>query len=87
MFKFFQDLYSEYLKIKTPLKYEELTKLGKHIAWYQADSSQSLVSIYSSNNINIVELDIKGAFPTICAALFGLNHQFIQNMNMIQMKI
>ena len=27
MFKFFQDLYSEYLNIKTPLKYEELTKL------------------------------------------------------------
>ena len=84
--KFFNDLISLYSVIQFPPRYEEITKVDKAISWYYADKTNQFISAKKSNNIFILELDMKNAFTTICNCLFQPNEIFVVEMNKIQDK-
>lgn len=52
-----------------------ISKLGKPFTYYYADDVKTDIVA-----TNLVEVDIKSAFPTICCILFGDNHPFVQNI-------
>jgi len=83
---FFDNLIKLYSDIKFPEEYEELSKIDKHINWYLADNTNQYITATKSNNIHILELDIKNAFTTICNAWFDKESDFIQKLNKLQDK-
>jgi len=83
---FFNELLTKYSKINIPTNYQEISKADKAISWYLADSTNQFVTISKSNNINIIELDIRQAFTTICNCLFEPNNSFLVQMNKIEDK-
>ena len=83
---FYEDLISDYLQINIPPRYEEISKINSHIAWYLADSNDYFVSAKQSKNTHIIEIDIKAAFTNICNNLFDKNSEFIQIMNTLDGK-
>lgn len=83
---FFEDLLKEYSKIKFPEQYSEVSKVDKAISWYLADTANQFITVSRNQNINIVELDIKQAFTTICRCLFEPDNEFIIQMNQIEDK-
>jgi hypothetical protein len=84
--KFFEDLLKEYSKITFPEQYTELSKVDKHISWYLADNTDQYITVGKSQNINILEIDIKQAFTSICRCLFDPTNDFIIQMNKIKDK-
>ncbi len=83
---FFETLLSKYSKIDFPEQYQEVAKVDKSISWYLADSSGQFVTVSKQQNINIVEIDIRQAFTTICRCLFDPLNNFIIQMNQIEDK-
>jgi len=83
---FFEDLLKEYSKIKFPEQYADVSKVDKSISWYLADTANQFVTVSRNQNINIIELDIKQAFTTICRCLFEPENEFIIQMNQIEDK-
>ena len=83
---FFEELLLKYSKIEFPEQYLEIAKIDKSISWYLADSSDQYVTVMKNTNINIVEIDIRQAFTTICRCLFNSTDKFIIEMNRINDK-
>ncbi len=83
---FFKNLLEKYSKIKFPEQYKEIAKADKSISWYLADSTDQFVTISKSTNNNILEIDIRQAFTTICRNLFEPTNDFIIKMNQIEDK-
>lgn len=83
---FFQDLLKLYSTIKFPEQYNEVSKVDKAISWYLSDSTNQYITLTKSENNNIVEIDIRQAFTSICRCLFDPNSKFIIEMNKIQDK-
>jgi hypothetical protein len=67
--------------------YLEITKecpinqLGPPFTYYHADNLQTNLLSY-----NLINIDIKNAFPTICKILFGKDHPFVKNIYNIEEK-
>ncbi len=78
---FFKNLLTLYSGIIFPPNMEDLSQIDKNIAYYLADKDDQFVSSRHTGNTNIVELDIKSAFPTICINIFGLESPFVKKMN------
>ena len=61
--------------------YLELTKgepsatIGPPYSLYHADTSKTDIIIK-----NVINVDIKSAFPTACRLIFGINHPFVQKI-------
>jgi hypothetical protein len=83
---FFEELLNKYSKIKIPEQYEEVSKVDKHVSWYLADTTNQYITITKSTNINILEIDIRQAFTSICRQLFDSTDEFIIQMNQIEDK-
>lgn len=83
---FFEDLLNKYSKISFPEQYREIAKADKAISWYLSDSSGQFITVSKQQNINIVEVDIRQAFTTICRCLFEPTNNFIIEMNKIEDK-
>lgn len=84
--EFYSSLLNLYTNIKTPPQYEEIAMIDKHITYYLADDGDQFVSSRHTSNNNVVELDIKSAFPTICRNLFGRGSEFVTKMDAIKEK-
>jgi hypothetical protein len=80
---FFEKLLEVYRTIKFPEEYSDVVKIDKTISWYLADSKNQYITIFKKTNINIVEIDIRQAFTSICQCLFDKNDDFIKQMNNI----
>ena len=78
---FFKNLFQLYSDINFPPYLEDLAQIDKNIAYYLADKDDQFVSSRHTKNLNIVELDIKSAFPTICRNIFGKESSFVQKMD------
>lgn len=83
---FFHDLLQLYSKIKFPDQYQEISKVDKAISWYLADTSNQFITLSKLINNNIIEIDIRQAFTTICKCLFEPDNEFIIEMNKIEDK-
>lgn len=83
---FFEELLSRYSKINFPEQYKEIAKADKAISWYLADSTNQYITVAKVTNINILEIDIRQAFTTICRSLFEASNEFIIQMNQIEDK-
>lgn len=83
---FYNKLLEIYFTLKIPFKYEKLSKIGNKITWYLADDENLFVSAINSNNKNIIEIDIKSDYPSICNCIFDPQSEFIKTMNNIQNK-
>jgi len=78
---FYQELSDLYFnEINPPPAYSELCQIGGSIAWYMADSQNNIVNSIGNNTNYIVDVDIKGAFPTLCHCLYP-NTEFINTVN------
>ena len=75
--KFFEDLLNKYSKINFPTQYEEVAKADKHVSWYLADSTNQFITVSKNTNINIIDIDIRQAFTSICRCLFNSTDDFI----------
>ncbi len=75
---FFQDVLNLYQRIEFNRSEEELSKIDKNILFYLADKKEQFILV---NNPNIIEIDIKSAFPTIVTSLFHSNNNFIIELN------
>jgi hypothetical protein len=64
----------------------EISKVDKAISWYYGDASNQYITLTKSENNNIIEIDIRQAFTTICRCLFEPDSDFIIEMNKIQDK-
>ncbi len=84
--KFFEDLLNKYSKIKFPEQYKEVAKADKHVSWYLADTTNQFITVSKSTNINIIDIDIRQAFTSICRCLFNSTDDFIIQMNKIEDK-
>lgn len=84
--KFFQELLSKYSKINFPQDYEEVAKADKHISWYLADQTNQFITVTKATNINIIDIDIRQAFTSICRCLFNSTDDFIIQMEKIEDK-
>jgi len=68
--------------------YVEITKecpistLGPPFTYYHSDHINSNIMA-----TDLIELDVKSAFPTICRLYFGNDHPFIQQLNRIENKL
>ncbi len=51
-----------------------INQFNKYIMYFYADTLKN--NIYLNNKLNIIEIDITAAFPTICYMLYGRNHWF-----------
>jgi hypothetical protein len=80
---FYTELLDKYKLINFPVNYLEVMKIDKHISWYLADSTNQFISVSKTQNLNILEVDIKQAFTSICNCLFPTDSKFIQKMNTI----
>lgn len=83
---FFNELLELYSQIDFPDEYKELSKIDKAISWYLADSTNQYITATKSNKLNILELDIKNAFTTICNVWFDPESDFIKELNKLQEK-
>lgn len=83
---FFQDLLKLYSTLSVPEQYLEISKIDKAISWYLGDSLNQYVTLSKSTNKNIIEIDIRQAFTTICNCLFEPESDFIIELNKIQDK-
>lgn len=83
---FFEDLLLIYSKINFPEQYLEISKADKAISWYLADSTDQFVTVSKQQNMNIVEIDIRQAFTSICRCIFNPTDEFIIQMNQIEDK-
>jgi hypothetical protein len=83
---FFQDLLKLYSSIKFPNQYLEISKVDKAISWYYGDTANQYITLTKTENNNIIEIDIRQAFTTICKCLFEPSSDFIIEMNKIQDK-
>lgn len=63
-----------------------LYHIGENFNYYYADDVQSDILIDNINN-NLIEIDIKSAFPTLCNILFKDNKEFINKLNSIDEKL
>ena len=84
--KFFQELLSKYSKINFPQDYEEVAKADKHVSWYLADQTNQFITVTKATNINIIDIDIRQAFTSICRCLFNSTDDFIIQLNKIEDK-
>ncbi|MDD4081744.1 MAG: hypothetical protein PHD05_00010 [Sphaerochaetaceae bacterium] len=80
---FYNEILNKYKTINFPLDYSEVIKIDKHISWYLADSTNQFITVSKNSNLNILEVDIRQAFTSICNCLFPPNSNFIQQMNKI----
>ena len=83
---FFQELLKIYSTLKIPIQYNEISKIDKAISWYLADNTKQFITVSKMPNNNIIEIDIRQAFTTICRCLFDANSTFIIELNKIQDK-
>jgi len=83
---FFEELVKRYIRINFPEQYQEIAKTDKAISWYLADASNQLITVSKTPNVNLVEIDIRQAFTTICNNLFSPGDEFITQMNAIEDK-
>ena len=83
---FFEELLQKYSKIKFPEQYSDVAKADKHVSWYLADTSSQYVTVAKATNINILDIDIRQAFTSICRRLFNSTDDFIVQMNKIEDK-
>jgi len=84
--KFYDSLLQNYFTLNVPEKYSKLAKINSEISWYFSDEDNIFISSKSKFNNNIIELDIKSAFQTICNSIYDSNLDFIKNMNKIEDK-
>jgi hypothetical protein len=59
-----------------------IRQLGPPFTYYYSEETKSNILAK-----NVIEIDVKSAFPTICKILFGENHTFVQNIFNIQDKL
>lgn len=59
-----------------------IRQLGPPFTFYYSEETKT--NLLSRN---LIEIDIKSAFPTICKMLFGANHPFVQNIFNIEDKL
>lgn len=83
---FYQELIEQYSQITVSPPCEDIAKIGKHINFYLADQKSQLVTVNETSGRRIFELDIKGAFPTICRNLLGEDSEFVKKMDSIDEK-
>ena len=60
----------------------DIAQLGPPFSYYYADNLKSNLLAK-----DVVEVDVKSAFPTICKLYFGENHQFVKNIFKIDDKL
>ena len=84
--EFFNELLIKYSKINFPQDYTEVAKADKHVSWYLADQTDQFVTVSKNTNINIIDIDIRQAFTSICRCLFNSTDDFIIQMNKIEDK-
>lgn len=82
---FYNELIDKYMNIDFPSMYSDIAKIGGKISWYFADANDNFISV-GKGNYYIIDIDITGAFPAICRALFNKDSEFIQKMNQIDEK-
>lgn len=83
---FFEELLLKYSKINFPEQYVEVGKADKHVSWYLSDSTNQYITVSKNTNINILDIDIRQAFTSICKCLFEPTNNFIVQMNSIEDK-
>ncbi len=66
---FFQNLLNLYNQINFSVDESEISKIDKHITYYLADIKNEFIVV---NKPNIIDIDIKSAFPTIVNCMFGV---------------
>lgn len=70
------NVYGDIVHIFTNItKGEPIATLDRPYMYYYADTKKQDIIIK-----NIISIDIKSAFPTICKILFGLESQFVKNI-------
>lgn len=60
----------------------DIARLGPPYSYYYSDEIKSNILAE-----NVIEIDIKSAFPTICKIYFGKDHQFVKNIFEINDKL
>jgi len=60
----------------------DIARLGAPYSYYYSDEIKSNILAE-----NVIEIDIKSAFPTICKIYFGKDHQFVKNIFEINDKL
>ena len=69
-----------YSKIKFPPQYSDLLKVDGPISWYEADQQEQLITLTSSDNKHLFELDVGSAYPTICYNLYGEENPLVKEI-------
>jgi hypothetical protein len=72
-------LYSIYSQLT---KNCEICKIGDHVVYYKQKEINNPLACK-----NLIDLDIKSAFPTLCGVLFGKNSTFVKNIENKQTKL
>lgn len=68
--------------------YSDITKecsinnVGEIFSYYYADNSKTAMS-----SLDVIELDISSAFPTICKIIFGKDHEFVNQIYQMSNKL
>lgn len=75
---FFSDVFDLYSRVKVKKENRNFYQLNT-IVYYLADIEQTIVSAK-----DVIEIDIKSAFPTICRLLFKEEKEFINKLNELQ---
>jgi hypothetical protein len=81
MSKLFSKLFIEYSKL-VKNQNNDLLNIGEQFAYYYADDNQIGLIVH-----NVIEIDIKSAFPTICNIWFDKNSEFLIKLNAIEDKL
>ena len=80
--EFYDKLIEQYIILNIPKKYDDLGKIGSKISWYLADNDNAFITINKTNNKNIIEIDIKSAYTSLCDIIF-YNTPFIEQIHTI----
>lgn len=85
---FYENVIKHYLKIKFPKEYSHVCRVDGPNSWYFADYSSQFICVNGVlQNRNLLEVDIKSAFPTICNVLLSnIMPDFLIQMNNIKDK-
>jgi hypothetical protein len=87
---FFEELMEKYYKITFPENVKEIAKIGGREAYYLANDKSAFVSAKTKHDRNVIELDMKSAYPTLCKIIYKDNPpvpEFVEKIFLIQDKL
>lgn len=85
--KFYQELLNKYGNLKIPIQYEKISMVNKNISWYLSDENKTLIGYKENPDQFILEIDISGAYPSLCHACFPDRKEFLEQLDSIDNKL